>query len=531
MLFKAERIRYQQTGKFTKIVADYLDGAGYLRPFYNLAPAPENISAQINQKQQQDVDRITLVAALKEQYKTVAASDPVQRNIESLSSANTFTICTAHQPNLFTGPLYFIYKILHAIRLADTWNRQSPGFHFVPVYYMGSEDADLEELNHTWIQGKKYVWQTGQTGAVGRMTADKDLLKLMDEMEGQLSVLPHGTEVMNLFRKCYVPGKNIQTATFELVHRLFAACGLVVLIPDNNRLKQKMIPVFEEDLFRQLPSEIVTESCARLSEHCDVQAHPREINLFFLSENIRERIIRTKDGFAVHNTSIRFTNEAMLQELRQHPERFSPNVILRGLFQETILPNLAFVGGGGELAYWLQLKDLFDHYRVPFPMLVLRNSFLAVQKKWAAMIGKLGISPSLLFSSEPEIMNSLLEQAGKKPMLNGQLHQLEALYDAMKQSATEIDLSLQQHVDALKARAVYRLQQLEKKMQRAERKKHEALRSHVQQIRQHLFPGGGLQERRENFSSFYGNFGAAFINELYQHSLALEQEFVILKEI
>lgn len=531
MLFTAERIRYQQTGKFSKIVSDYLDGAGYLKPFFNLGPVAENVPAQIRQKQQQPMDRNLLVTVLQEQYQIVPPSEAVQRNIRALASANTFTVCTAHQPNLFTGPLYFLYKILHAIKLADAWKNGFPQFHFVPVYYMGAEDADLEELNHTWIQGKKYTWQTKQTGAVGRMTVDKDLENLMSEIKGQLSVLPFGADVMNLFQECYEPGQSIQTATFRFVHRLFADYGLVVLIPDNAVLKRKMRAVFEEDLFRQLPSDIVSESCARLSAHCDVQANPREINLFYLHENIRERIVKAKEGFAVHNTGIRFTNEAMLQELEQHPERFSPNVILRGLFQETILPNLAFVGGGGELAYWLQLKDLFDHYQVPFPMLVLRNSFLLIGKKWSDLIQKLNISSPILFGSELDILNRLLEQAGKKPMLNGQLHQLEALYDGLKESATAVDVSLQQHVEALKAKAVYRLQQLEKKMQRAERKRHEALQSHVQQIRQQLFPGEGLQERRENFSSFYGKWGKAFISELYQHSLSLEQEFVIVREV
>jgi uncharacterized protein YllA (UPF0747 family) len=206
-------------------------------------------------------------------------------------------------------------------------------------------------------------------------------------------------------------------------------------------------------------------------------------------------------------------------------------VILRGLFQETILPNLAFVGGGGELAYWLQLKDLFDHYRVSFPMLLLRNSFLLVEKKWWAQIEKLKISPQLLFLSELQLMNHLLEQEGKIPRLNGQLLQMETLYDALKQSASAVDLSLQQHVEALKARAVYRLQQLEKKMQRAERKKHEAVQSQIQSIRLQLFPGEGLQERRENFSSFYAKWGRNFIEALYQHSLLLEQEFVVLREM
>ena len=531
MLFTAERIKYQETRKFSRIVHDYLNNEKFLQPFFSAAPNLEGLKGVMEQKKKQNIDRKLLHAVLEEQYRKVAAAAPVDDNIAAILSADTFTICTAHQPNLFTGPLYFMYKILHTIRITQYLKQQLPRQHFVPGYYMGSEDADLDELNHTFLQGKKYEWTTAQTGAVGRMMVDKALLQLMNEMNGQLSVLPSGAAVMQLFRDCYQPGRNIQEATFQLVHTLFQSYGLVVLIPDNAGMKKKMQAIFEEDLFVQQPSAIVTQTCARLSENCDVQAYPRDINLFYLHDNMRERIVAQGDEFTVLNSNIRFTASGLRNELATHPERFSPNVILRGLFQESVLPNLAFVGGGGELAYWLQLKDLFDHYRVPFPVLVLRNSFLLIEKKWDDLIRRSNIPTPHLFYEEWEILNSLLEQWGKKPGLNGQLQQLETVYEILKQSALQVDASLQQHVEALKSKAVNRLRELEKKMQRAERKKHEVLRSHIRQIRNELFPSGGLQERRENFSTYYAKWGPGFIDALLQHSLLLEQEFVILREI
>ncbi len=427
-------------------------------------------------------------------------------------------------------PAFFIYKILHTIKLAQTLQEQLPQHRFVPVFYMGSEDADKEELAHAWLQGKRYEWKTVQTGAFGRMQLDKQITALLTEMGGQLLVQPYGKEIMELLKTCYAEGKTVQQATFKIVNHLFAKWGLLVLIADSAELKKSMLPVFEDDLFHQQPSQIVEATVQQLGEHYNVQANPRDINLFYLKDDIRERIVKTEDGFAVNNTDIRFTDEELKMELHQHPERFSPNVILRGLYQETILPNVAFIGGGGELAYWLQLKSLFEHYKTPFPVLVLRNSFLIIEKKWGQKIDKLQLKTEQLFLSELEILNHLLEAQGKQPQLNGEVQQLEQLYEGLKQSAGSIDVTLQRHVEALKVQALNRVQQLEKKMQRAERKKHGDLKSGIATIKQQLFPRGGLQERVENFASFYAQWGPQFIDDLLEHSLSLEQQFVILQE-
>ena len=527
MLFTAERIRYQQTNRFSKIVTDYLASEPSLQPFYNLPPTAEGMKEALQARQKIKTNRKVLVNVLHQQYNVIGLTAEVAQSIQLLLAESTFTVCTAHQPNLFTGPLYFIYKILHTIKLSRYLKEQFPTNDFVPVFYMGSEDADLAELNHIYLQGRTYEWQTTQTGAVGRMVIDKKLTGLLTEMEGQLSVEPFGKEVINLLKTCYTEGKSIQQATFEMVHALFGKYGLLVLIPDNADLKREMISVFRDDLFNQQPSEIVGETSRQLAEHYNAQAHPREINLFYLKDAIRERIIRQENGFIINNTDIQFSKEGLEQELTEHPERFSPNVILRGLFQETILPNLAFIGGGGELAYWLQLKELFDHYAVPFPVLVLRNSFLLIEQRWQELIQKLGLSTEQLFLPEQQILDNLLEREGKKPLLNGEVAELMGIYEQLKQVASGVDHTLTRHVEALKTKATNQLQTLEKKMIRAERKKHAVRQAQINKLKGALFPHG-LQERTENMAFYYAKWGHSFINDLYEQSLTLEQEFVVL---
>ncbi len=526
------RLPYRQTLSFSKIVLDYIDQSPELKSFYSHTPTLAGIQKAIDARKQFPTDRAQLVLQLKKQYEGVEVHERVKKNIESLLSENTFTIATAHQNAIFTGPLYFIYKILHAIKLADYLKIALPQQNFVPVFYIGSEDADLDELNHIWIGGQKLVWETKQTGAVGRMKIDKQLLKLIDRMEGQLSVAQNGPEIISLLKKFYKEGVTIQDATFHFVNNLFAEYGLVILLPDTAAFKKQMTSVFEDDLLHQRASGIVEATADRLNEAgYKVQANPREINLFYLKDNKRERIEMANSEWRVVNGSNKFTKEELLNELTSYPERFSPNVILRGLYQETILPNIVFIGGGGETAYWLQLKNLFAQYKIPFPVLVLRNSFLVVEKKWQAAINKLGFTVDDFFLPEQELLNRLVERETKNAVkLNGTFKDTENIYDLIKKQAAAIDGTLEKHVDALKTRSVHQLQELEKKMLRAEKRKFTDQQRQIHAIKENLFPGNGLQERYENISFYYAKWGKEVIAKLYEHSLSLEGEFVVLNE-
>jgi bacillithiol biosynthesis cysteine-adding enzyme BshC len=532
MDFTSTRLPYRQTGAFTKNALDYIDQAGALKQFFANPPTLKGVQDTIESRKQGTTDRKQLADVLRKQYALMPASAAVSNNIEALISPGTFTITTAHQNNIFSGPLYFIYKILHTIKLATHLQHSLPDYKFVPVFYMGTEDADLDELNHIYLGGKKLVWHTNQSGAVGRMKIDNELLKVVEEMEGQLLVQPFGQEFISLIRECYKKGEDIQTATFRLVHALFAEYGLVVLLPDNADLKKQLTDIFKDDLLQQTASGIVEETAKKLEEAgYKVQAHPREINLFYLNKNTRERIVEKNGTYYINNTDIKFNRDEILQELELHPERFSPNVILRGLYQETILPNIAFIGGGGETAYWLQLKDLFDHYKVPFPILVLRNSFLIVEKKWQERIAKLGFRTEDFFQSEQELLNRFVNrESSNETRLNGSLTELERLYDTFKKQATAVDSTLDKHVEALKLQTIHRLQELEKKMFRAEKRKFSDQQRQIQTTRKQLFPGSGLQERYDNIGYYYALWGKEIIHQLYRHSLAMEQEFVILEE-
>lgn len=530
-LSSVSSLPYAATGFYNDIVLDYISGDEKLRPFYQHSVSWAGMEAAMNARELAPVNRKVLVEALEQQYKAAGLNGEaaVDEAIQLLAEPTTYTVCTAHQPNIFTGYLYFIYKILHAIRLAESLRERYPEASFVPVFYMGSEDADLDELGKINLGGEKLAWNTNQKGAVGRMQT-KGLEPLLQRIEGQLSVLPYGPQLMQLLRTAYLESTDIQTATFHLVHELFKQYGLVVLIADQPDLKRIMQPVFEDDLFNQTASAIVTETVKRLSASYKVQANPRSINLFYLKDDIRNRIERTENGFVVVDTGIEFTVEEMKNELEQFPERFSPNVILRGLYQETILPNIAFIGGGGELAYWLELKELFQHYKVPYPVQVLRNSFLLVPENLAAKIDRMGFTLADFFQPTDELMNQLVKRDSSVQVhLSSELRDSQAFYQHLQNLAGKIDTTLVPHVQALEKQMLHRLKELEKKMLRAEKRKFSDQARQLQAIRSILFPNNSLQERVENFLPYYAQHGPAFIDKIYTESPALEQAFRIVK--
>lgn len=531
MSFEAGKISYKETNSFSGLVIDYLSADPLLKDFYQHPPALNGIIEAIEERKKFSVNRNLLVQELKRRYEELDLPEKLCCNLDALLNENCFTVCTAHQPNIFTGHLYFVYKIIHAVKLADELNAALSAYHFVPVYYMGSEDADLGELGEIQVNGKKYTWNTAQTGAVGRMQIDKEFLALIDGLDAQLAVEKHGKEIIAALRKFYSAGKTIEQATFEFVHYLFGEYGLVILLPDTAAWKVSFAPVIQKELREQFSKKAVNETLASFPAAYKVQVEGRNINLFYLKDNTRERIEKKGDDFVVANNSVKFSEEEILKELELHPERFSPNVILRPLLQETVLPNVAFIGGGGEIAYWLELKKVFESCGVPFPVLILRNSFMVISQETAERIAKLGFKQNDFFKSSQQLLNEIVARRSKHKLnLEQEKAAINAAYQQVSNDATAIDITLQKHVTSLQKKALHRMEELEKKMLRAEKKKFEAEQRQLQKTREQLFPGGTLQERVNNLLPYYAVYGKEFISSVYQASSGLDQQFTLLTE-
>jgi bacillithiol biosynthesis cysteine-adding enzyme BshC len=526
----ARFLPYSETKQFSSLVLDYIDQHKDLTGFYSHFPSADGFKKAVEERKKFKTDRGLLVEAIQQTHAGKALSKLQSTNLEALKQDNTFTICTAHQPNIFSGYLYFIYKTLHAVSLAETLGKQIPDAHFVPVFYIGSEDNDLDELSQINLDGQKLKWETKQTGAVGRMKVDKGLIALVHRIEGRLGVEAHGAAIMDIIKDSYTEGVTIAEATFRLLNHLFAEYGLLILQPDRASLKKQMITIFRDDLNTHLPYHLVERSRTELASSYKVQVNPREINLFYLEDGSRQRILKKDQLFLIDGTNKEFTQDEIMAELDKHPEKFSPNVVLRGIFQETILPNIAFIGGGSETAYWLELKNLFEHYQVPFPVLVLRNSYVLVSDMQETMLQKTGWKVEDLFQSDFELMNRLVKkQTDHILSLDKEISAIKQLYATIRSNATVIDETLEKHVGAIEKRTLAHLENLEKKMLRAEKRKFEAEQRQIEKLKSTLFPNNGLQERVENILPYYAKYGKGIIDCILKHSPAMDMQFGIIR--
>lgn len=497
-------IHYQKSGYFSKLIIDYLDQKTVLQAFYNRFPIIENFKDQILEKESNynNNHRVNLVSVLQKQYNQVQISDSTKQNIEALASPKTFTVTTGHQLNLFTGPLYFLYKIISTINLTVELKAKYPEYHFVPVYWMATEDHDFEEINYFNFKGKKIRWNTQSKGPVGRFSTE-GLDKIIEVFSSEIGAGTNANTIIKLFKETYLSHNNLADATRYLANELFGQDGLVILDADHSDLKRAFIPFIKEELLYKTAQKSVLKTTELLKDY-KIQVNPREINLFYIEDHLRERIVFEDGIYKVNNTSIHFSEIEILTHLENNPEKFSPNVIMRPLYQEVILPNLCYIGGGGEIAYWLELKAYFDKVNITFPILLLRNSVLLATEKQAKKADQLSLSWKDLFMKQTDLINLKVTEFSAFPIdLTVQKRALEEQFQYLKQIAHQTDPSFVGAVKAQEAKQIKGLENLEKRLLKAQKRKHEDVLKRLTDLQNELFPNHSLQERILNFSEIY----------------------------
>ena len=514
-------IPFRETGYFSGLICDYVEENKALQAFYRRFPRPGDFKPQLREKSasfpQENRDRLSEV--LREQYQHIDPPEITLRHIEKLREARTFTVTTGHQLNIFTGPLYFIYKIISTINLARHLQHTYPHHHFVPVYWMATEDHDFEEISHFTYRGETLRWQREATGAVGELSTE-GLETVFHNFERLLGKGTQAEALKKLFKNTYVAHSNLTEATRYLVNELFGDYGLVIVDAHEKRLKDLFIPCIKEELLHGTSYQKVSDTIAKLnalSGDYTVQVQPRECNLFYLKPGLRERIIKKDNRYYINDTGISFTEKAILNEVDKHPERFSPNVIMRPLYQEVILPNLCYIGGGGEIAYWLELKDYFEASGIPFPILMLRNSALVLTEKQAKKLEKLHLSRKVLFSDRETLINDKVREISDIPIdLSPQKNYLQQQFKGLYDLAEKTDRSFLGAVKAQEKKQLNGLEKLEKRLLKAQKRKEAGYVNRITLLHQALFPDKKLQERSVNFSELYMAYGDRFIPMLME---------------
>lgn len=522
-------ISFQSSGYFTPLIVDYLNQKENLKPLYHRFPTLENFKLQIEEKQKNysQYHRDTLVGTLQEQYASTQASTFTAQNIELLKKDNTFTIVTGHQLNLFTGPLYFLYKIVSTINLSKQLQQEYPEYNFVPVYWMATEDHDFEEINYFNFRNKKIKWARESSGPVGRFSTN-GLEAVLDVFAQELGSGNNAAWLKELFENAYIKHNNLTDATRYLANEIFGKEGLVIIDGDNRELKRLFTPHVKEELLYQTSYSKVAETANRLKAY-NIQVNPREINLFYIEDNLRERIILQDDMYYINNTDLKFTEKEILSILETNPEKFSPNVIMRPLYQEVILPNLCYIGGGGEIAYWLELKSYFESAGITFPILLLRNSVLLATQKQAEKLDRLNLSWADAFSPQAALVNKKTQEFSQFSLdFTEQKEFLKKQFAKLKDIAAKTDITFTGAVKAQELKQIKGLENLEKRLLKAEKHIHTEKLSRVTELQNELFPGQSLQERKANFSEFYLEFDGKLLERLFAELKPLEHEFNVI---
>jgi bacillithiol biosynthesis cysteine-adding enzyme BshC len=352
----------KQTGRFNRLFLDYIEQCKNLSTFYSYLPIIDAFAYAINDILKVNINRKLLTEVIIEQYQK--SNCPLPNGLELLLHENTFTVCTGHQLCLFTGPLYVIYKIITTINLAEALKNQYSDYNFIPIFWMLSEDHDFEEVNYVNVFGKKIEWKKKQGGAVGRYST-KGMDSVISELKNVLGDALNAQELIQLFTDAYVKHSNYASATRYLINKLFGRYGLLILDADDKRLKNEFHEVIYRDIFDNINYNAVSKTISDLKSYgYDAQVIPKEVNFFILSKNFRARIYKHQ---------VEKEPEVWKKKLQIEIERFSPNVVTRSLYQQKILPNIAYVGGPAEIAYWLEYKKMFESNKVFFPVLIPRN--------------------------------------------------------------------------------------------------------------------------------------------------------------
>ncbi len=514
-----EKITLEDTKQFSSLFLDYLKQKPELKTFYNNLPTLASFEKQIQEKAFTTHKREVLHKVLVEQYKAIELTPTVQENIDLLLQPNTYTIACGHQLNIFTGPLYFVFKIISTINLAKQLKQTYPNYNFVPLYWMATEDHDFEEINHFYLFGKKQVWQQLETGAVGNIGT----LSMLELLEA----LP---EEMAEYKKHYQNNAQLSAATRALINNIFGSEGLVCLDANHVALKNQLIPILKDEVANQNAYKLVNTSTKNLqSLGYKEQIHAREINLFWMEKVLRARLDKTTNGFEYKDNEGEvhlISNERMQEVLVNECEKLSPNVVLRPLYQEIILPNLSFTGGPAEISYWLQLKSTFDHYQVPFPILLPRCFGMLVTDQLNKKLHKYNLTVSELFQDEKTIKrltfnDVLLLDFNQEKLEIGNLQKM------LQEKVKVLDPSLSGYIGAEVNKIEKILDEIEKRFTKSSEKKNEEGINQILNVKAKLFPQDELQERHENIFTFKINH-PSIIQELLNTLDPLDFRFNII---
>jgi bacillithiol biosynthesis cysteine-adding enzyme BshC len=529
------RVSFGALPAFSRLFQAYCTDYDALADFYaGDFRDPEARAEAADRAAARERDREALVEVLLDQNARWGLGEETRANIEALRDPGTVAVVTGQQVGLLTGPLYTLYKTITAVQLAAQLHRET-GRRVVPVFWLEGEDHDLEEVAGASIFKQndlvelRYTGHTlpedGNLGSVGRLAFTEQVADLVANLEELLPPTDFRDGLMEQVRAAYRPGTTFIDAFARLMHAWFAEQGLVFIAPDDARLKALAAPLFRRELEDHASLQARLEAAsATLAEHFHAQVHPRATNLFVLEGGGRFALDAEDGRFRIRGTDRVLSLEEALGLLEADPSSFSPNVVLRPLMQDLLLPTAAYVAGPGEVAYFAQFKPAYAWAGLPMPVIYPRASVSLVESKVKKVLDRFDLSvPDLATEPDKLFRRLVLDQMefDVEAVFKDAARHLHQAVNELKPTLESVDRTLVKTAEATRVALMKEMERLKGRVIRAEKSNHDAVRGHLEKAQDNLYPAGGLQERTLSTLYFLNKYSPFLVRDLL-HTLSTD---------
>jgi bacillithiol biosynthesis cysteine-adding enzyme BshC len=514
-----------------QLFTDYLYNFENVKNYYkyNFRNKEEYIRLFKKRAELQGEKRALLSGILRKQYSGIEPSERTTANLLRLEGKNTLAVVTGQQLGILGGPLYTFYKIVTAIKLCNNLNERYDDFYFVPLFWLEGDDHDFEEVksiniidennNLKKISYEDEIPEEENKGSVGFLKLNSDINRFFDELGTELRDTEFKNDIITKLRSFYAEGRTFKDAFRDLIFWLFDDYGLLIFDPQDAEVKKLLVPVFKKEIrdFR-IHSERLVNISAKLEEEYHAQVKVRPINLFYHTDEGRYLIEPVENDFRLRRKRRKFTFDELQDAIDREPERFSPNVLLRPICQDYLLPTAFYIGGPSEISYFAQVTPLYNIYQIEPPILYPRSSATLIEKNIALLLEKYNLNLDDIFTESEKLKNRIIEIISPNSLddiFSHTSNEIELIYDKLKERLFEFDKTIADASTKYRQKTIHYLDELKGKAIDAQKKKHEVTLRQIDKLSTALYPASNLQERELNFVYFAYKYGPDFISKLF----------------
>jgi len=526
---KAHCLPFSQIPHTTRLFADFLAYSPKIQPFYPRPPYfGEWMKEEAAKISYDSARRARVTAILERQNKMWGASAKTLANLERLRRGAA-AVVTGQQVGLFGGPMFAIYKALTAVKLAE--EASDAGVDAVPIFWLATYDHDLAEVNHVSIPGPDGTLQRLTTSSHDVAGAPVGAVHFGDEISPlveQAAELLGDSEATHFLREAYRPGETLGTAFARLYARIFSNWGVIVLDASDGEFSRVAEPIYRAAVERSegLDAALLQRGTEleAAGYHQQVKVTEASVLLFTMRQSARVPIHRHGNGaaqFVIDGEAAgeKLSQAELLAEISASPESFSPNVLLRPIVQDYLLPTLAYTGGAAETAYFAQAGAVYEALLGRVTPIVPRFSATIVEPKMQRLLERHGIAITDVFAGPEELRRELAARslpADLQESFEAAKKSFDENFAAMKGKLEKLDRTLVDAAETARSKMEHQLEKLHAQAARAAALKGELVTRHADTLSQALYPEKGLQERVLGGIYFLARYGDELLQQLYQ---------------